>query len=365
MEIFYEAVKQGGLQLYEFLGEFLLGAFLPAFLISGAMKVFIRERSITRLLGPGVSRLISYSVATFIGLMFTACSCGIIPLFASVFRHGAGIGPAMVFLTIGPAINFLAIVINYQFFGVKMTLYRTVFAIIHGYIVGLIFAWVYRREDRETMVRQGVSLVKDELITDRSYDSLEDDELDEAYIPKPRKTVVLLFVQLIILMIISQVTKIDIWIKLSMFAASVAVLAVFTVRNFTRGEYMDWLETTGHFMYKILKPLTIGLFIIGFSRPFLTKTLILGFVGRQDLSSCTISSIVGAFMYFGSCVAPVIVKCFTELGMADGPALSLFLSGPTVSFPSMMALISIMGYKKTFLFALLIIVLSAAAGLTY
>jgi len=364
MEIFLEAVRQGVLQLKDFLGEFLLGAFLPSFLIAGAMKVFIRERSITRLLGPDVNRFISYSVASVTGLMFTACSCGIIPLFASIFRHGAGIGPAMVFLTIGPAINFLAIIINYQVFGVRMTLYRTFFAIIHGFIVGVVFTWIYKNEDRETMARQGVNLVKNELITDKTYDSIKDEELDEAYIAKPARVTFWLFFQMILMLVITQL-KIDIWTRLYLYAANILLLVIYIRKFYTREECCDWLETCGHFMYKILKPLTIGLFFIGFAKPFLTKTVILSFVGQNDLRSCTISSIIGAFMYFGSCVAPVIVKFFVDFGMADGPALSLFLAGPTLSFPSMLALISVMGYKKTILFALIIIVLSALAGLTY
>lgn len=365
----------GGLnQLWEFLGEFLIGAFLPAFLISGAIKVFIRERSITQYLGPNVKFYISYSIAAIAGFLFSACSCGVIPLFASIFRHGAGIGPAMVFLTTGPAISLLAVILTWQIFGAKMMIYRTFYAVLHGFIMGWLFALIYRKEPREASVAQGVKVVDDELIADKSYDSLKDEELDEEYISKPPRVIAWLFVLLFSMMIIGQLdnfgsiapsVKIDIWLKLGLMLLNVAVLGIFVFKNFTKDEYSCWLERTGHFIYKILKPLIIGLFLIGFAKEFVVMSLIVKYLGNNDLSSCMISSVIGAFMYFGTCVSVVIVKFLMDFGMADGPALTLFLSGPTVSFSSMLALVTIMGYRKTILFTLIIIVLSALAGLTF
>lgn len=374
LEILYKGSRGGLLQLWEFLGEFLIGAFLPAFLISGAIKVFVRERSITHYLGPRVNPFISYSIASVTGFLFSACSCGVIPLFASIFRHGAGIGPAMVFLTTGPAVNLLAVILTAQIFGLRMTVYRTFYAVLHGFLMGWLFAFVYRKEPREARIEQGVKLVDDELVADRSYDSLKDEELDEEYIEKPPRTVAWLFVLLLAMMFIGQLDnfgsvnpsiKIDIWIKLGLMLLNIAVLGIFVFKNFTKLEYMYWLERTGHFIYKILKPLILGLFFIGFAKEFITMSLVVKFLGSNDLQSCMISSVTGAFMYFGTCVSVVIVKFLTDFGMAGGPALTLFLAGPTVSFSSMLALVTIMGYRKTVLFVLVIIVLSALAGLTF
>jgi hypothetical protein len=372
--IFIKGSTGGLYQLWEFLGEFLIGAFLPAFLISGAIKVFIRERSITQYLGPNVKFYISYSIAAVAGFLFSACSCGVIPLFASIFRHGAGIGPAMVFLTTGPAINLLAIILTWQMFGAKMMAYRTFYAILHGFIMGWLFALIYRREPRETSVAQGVKVVDDGLIADKSYDSFKDEELDEEYISKPPRIIAWLFILLFAMMVIGQLdnfgsinpaAKIDIWLKLGLMLLNVALLGIFVFKNFTKDEYSCWLERTGHFIYKILKPLIIGLFFIGFAKEFIVMSVVIKYLGNNDLSSCMISSVTGAFMYFGTCVSVVIVKFLMDFGMADGPALTLFLSGPTVSFSSMLALITIMGYRKTILFTLIIIVLSALAGLTF
>ncbi|MEZ7892634.1 MAG: permease [Candidatus Wallbacteria bacterium] len=369
-----KGLYSGFYQLFDFLGEFLLGSFLPAFLIAAALKVFVRERSITRYLGPSINPLISYSFATIIGLLFSACSCGVIPLFSSIFRHGAGIGPAMVFLTTGPAINLLAVILTGQLFGMRMMYYRIFFAILHGFIVGGLYAFLYRNESRELRIKEGVALVHDGILDDKEYDSLKDEELDDEFIEKPKSSIAILFAFLIAMMFLGQMdnfsnvmpgAKVDIWTKLSLMFGNILLLSIFVFRNFKKEEYMAWLERTGHFIYKILRPLIIGLFAIGFAKEFLTASIVVNLVGYNDLRGCLISSLFGVFTYFGTCMSVIIVKFFMELGMASGPGLSLFLAGPTVSFSSMLSLVTIMGYKKTTLFVLLIVVLSMIAGLTY
>jgi len=372
--ILLKGFYSGIYQLLDFLGEFLLGAFLPAFLIAAALKVFVRERSVTRYLGPSTNPMISYPLATFIGLLFSACSCGVIPLFASIFRHGAGIGPAMVFLTTGPAINLLAVILTGQLFGLRLMYYRVFFAILHGFIVGGLFAFLYRHENREIRIKQGVALVHDGLLDDKEYDSLKDVELDDEYMEKPRSSIAILFAFLFLMMFIGQLDnygsvipgiKVSIWTKLCLMFLNIALLTIFVLRNFTREEYMCWLERAGHFIYKILRPLITGLFVIGFAKELLTPSIVISLVGYNDFRGCLISSLFGVFTYFGTCMSVVIVKFFMEMGMAAGPGLSLFLAGPTVSFSSMLSLVTIMGYKKTILFVLLIVVLSMLAGLTY
>jgi hypothetical protein len=45
--------------------------------------------------------------------------------------------------------------------------------------------------------------------------------------------------------------------------------------------------------------------------------------------------------------------------------LALLLAGPALSLPSMIVLNSIMGFKKTFVFVLLIVVMATITGLIY
>jgi uncharacterized protein len=56
-----------------------------------------------------------------------------------------------------------------------------------------------------------------------------------------------------------------------------------------------------------------------------------------------------------------ICEAFRKLGMHDGPMLTLLVS----SSPSMLVLRSIMGWKKTLVFTLLVIVMATITGMNF
>ena len=99
----------GWTSLLDYLAAHVLLCLVPAFLIAGFMSSMIPKEAITRYLGPRASRWISYPAAAFGGFILAVCSCTILPLFAGIWKRGAGLGPAITFLFVGPAINILAI----------------------------------------------------------------------------------------------------------------------------------------------------------------------------------------------------------------------------------------------------------------
>ena len=64
-----------------------------------------------RYFGADASKYISYSVASVSGVLLAVCSCTVLPLFAGIYKRGAGIGPATTFLFSAPAINLLAMLL--------------------------------------------------------------------------------------------------------------------------------------------------------------------------------------------------------------------------------------------------------------
>ena len=51
--------------------------------------------------------------------------------------------------------------------------------------------------------------------------------------------------------------------------------------------------------------------------------------------------------------------------MAKGPALSLLLTGPSISLPSLLVLTRVMGAKKTGVYAVLVVIFSTLAGFVF
>ena len=102
---------QGGLgNLAAYLAAHVLLCLLPAFFIAGAMTALIPKETITRFLGRNTPRFVSYPAAALAGSLLAVCSCTIVPLFAGIYKKGAGIGPAITFLFFAPAANVLALV---------------------------------------------------------------------------------------------------------------------------------------------------------------------------------------------------------------------------------------------------------------
>lgn len=133
--------------LLDYLAAHVLLCLVPAFVIAGFMSSMIPKEAITRFLGPKASKWISYPASAFGGFILAVCSCTILPLFAGIWKRGAGLGPAITFLFVGPAINILAITYTGATIGMDIAISRLVLSITFGIIIGLLMAWFFRKEE--------------------------------------------------------------------------------------------------------------------------------------------------------------------------------------------------------------------------
>lgn len=139
---------QGGLgNLAAYLAAHVLLCLLPAFCIAGAMTALIPKETITRFLGRNTPRLVSYPAAALAGSLLAVCSCTIVPLFAGIYKKGAGIGPAITFLFFAPAANVLALVYTGGVIGADLAFARFFLSLAFGIGIGLIMALLFRAED--------------------------------------------------------------------------------------------------------------------------------------------------------------------------------------------------------------------------
>jgi hypothetical protein len=110
---------------------------LPAFFIAGVISVFVSQGSVLKYFGANAKKWLAYSVAAVSGTILAVCSCTILPLFSSIHKRGAGLGPAIAFLYSGPAINVLAIILTARILGIEMGIARTVGAILFSVVIGI------------------------------------------------------------------------------------------------------------------------------------------------------------------------------------------------------------------------------------
>ncbi|OFW54072.1 MAG: permease [Actinobacteria bacterium RBG_13_35_12] len=343
MEIFLEALKSGWGALLEYLSAHVLTCLIPAFFIAGAIALFVSKGAILKYFGPKAKKWLAYGVASVSGAILAVCSCTILPLFAGIRKRGAGLGPAIAFLYSGPAINILAIVYSARLLGYDLGIARAIGAIAFSIVIGLIMAFIWTKEERAKL--EG---------NENMFKTFE-----QASYKKPIYISVIFFLSLIAILIFGAAKM---WIYAGV---SLAVLIVILVIGFKRPELKDWMKETGKLALQIFPILLAGVFIAGIIKYFLPQSIVETWVGGNSLRSNFTASVFGALMYFSTLTEVPIIKAFMDLGMGEGPALTLLLAGPALSLPNMIVLGRIMGAKKTLAYVSLVVIMATFTGMAF
>lgn len=122
---------------------------LLGFLAAGVLSVFFKPAWIERHLGGGgVGPVVKASV---FGVPLPVCSCGVIPLAAGMYRHGASKGATSSFLLSTPQTGVDSILATWGLMGPVFAIIRPAIALVSGIAGGLLIDRVDRidRGDRE------------------------------------------------------------------------------------------------------------------------------------------------------------------------------------------------------------------------
>ncbi|MBN2734297.1 MAG: permease [Methanomicrobiaceae archaeon] len=334
-----------------YLAEHVLTCLIPAFFIAGAIAALVKKEAILKYFSPDAKKSTAYGLASISGTVLAVCSCTILPMFAGLFKRGSGIGPATTFLYAGPAINILAIVYTAKVLGFDLGIARAAFAIVMAIIIGLIMAFLFKSHDADTQKK---------IATMPSVPVSGD-------FKRPKWVIPLFFVFLVGILI-AGTAQVDWIIKFPVIYALTLGTAFLLIYYFERDEITEWGLETWDLTKKIFPILIIGTFALGMLSFFLPPEVFRPFFGTNSILSTLLASVVGTILYMPTLLeVPVIGTTFgyTSGVMAGGPALSLLLSGPSVSLPSLLVISRIMGAKKTIVYAALVIVFSAIAGFVY
>lgn len=385
--------------------EHVLLCLIPAFFIAGAVAVFVSQAAVMKYLGPKANRLLAYGVASVSGSILAVCSCTILPLFAGIYRMGAGLGPACAFLYSGPAVNILAIVLTARILGPEMGMARAVGAILFAVVIGLLMHVFFRQEESEkaavSPVMTGDDHTRPLWQTALYFASMVSilvfanwGKTDQAtglwhavYISKwwitggfslalavmlatwfqlgfPR--ILLASIPAVLMVIIQPQHP-----ELAFTFGVIGLTVLSNLKNTRDGEMGQWFAESWDFAKKILPLLLIGVLIAGLllGRPgqegLIPSAWVSSLVGGNSLGANLFASIFGAFMYFATLTEVPILQGLLGAGMGKGPALALLLAGPALSLPNMLVIRSVMGTKKTSVFVLLVVVMATTSGMIY
>ncbi len=107
---------------------------LLGFLTAGVLSVFISPAFVERHLGG--RKFWSVVKASALGVPLPLCSCGVIPVSASLRRHGAGRGATTAFLISTPQTGVDSIFVTYSLLGGVFAIFRPMVALVSGLIGG-------------------------------------------------------------------------------------------------------------------------------------------------------------------------------------------------------------------------------------
>jgi hypothetical protein len=382
--------------------EHVLLCLVPAFFIAGAIAVFVSQASVLKYLGAKANKVMAYGVASISGTVLAVCSCTILPLFAGIYKMGAGLGPATAFLYSGPAINILAIILTARILGPELGIARAVGAIVFSVVIGLLMAFFFRKEEMEKAAAQALMPepeVSRPLWQNTLYFAAMIGVLVFANWGRPDQASGLWHAIYVNKWLITSGFSITFGLMLmtwyglpewqvavaatpavvmallfsnqptlSFVAGFVGLSALISTREDENGE---WFRESWGFAKQILPLLLFGVLVAGLllGRPgnegLIPSEWVSRAVGGNSLTANFFASFAGAFMYFATLTEVPILQGLIGSGMGKGPALALLLAGPALSLPNMLVIRSIMGTKKTVVFVSLVVVMATAAGMIF
>ncbi|MDD2539383.1 MAG: permease [Bacteroidales bacterium] len=397
--------------------EHVVLCLLPAFFIAGVISVFISQGSVLKYFGANAKKWLSYTVASVSGAVLAVCSCTILPLFSSIYKRGAGLGPAVAFLYSGPAISILSIILTAKILGFEMGLARAVGAIVFAIVIGLIMSLIYRKEEKVKKEEQMnitpppekrpmwqtsfhfFTLVLILVFANWGAPSAGDTTGAWHFI-FTYKWFITGALAIVLCYSLIRILKIDWrWVltgavvtTASAFLAKAYVtpaklaplvpmmtgiiaLSLMTLRDKKDSENREWTLSAWTFAKQIMPLLAVGVVTAGFllgsthddvAIPgVIPNEWVQWAVGGNSLLSNFFASIVGAFMYFATLTEVPIIQGLLASGMGKGPALALLLAGPSLSLPNMLVIRGVMGTQKTVVYVVLVVVMATLSGMLF
>jgi len=336
------AIYQGWLGLVDYLSAHVLFCLIPAFFIAGAVNTLVNPQTIFKYLGSKSKKWLAYFIASLSGFLVQVCSCTILPLFAGIWKRGAGLGVATTFLYAGPAVNLLALILTGQKIGWHFAFFRLilsiVFAITTGLIMEAIFGHGSQADQKLTNSDSGKSLSGKK----SSY----------------------FWLSLVAILVIGT-APLDSYFKNILIAILVIVQGFMTFSWLSVEKRSSWWRETIKFLNQIIPLLLVGVFFASTLTSLVPQSQFQALTSQNNLLTNLIAVLFGAIAYFPALVEVPIAENFLKLGMNRGPLMAYMLADPVLSLQGLLIIGKILGTKKTLVYATSVTILTTLAGLFY
>ncbi|PJC68224.1 hypothetical protein CO015_04785 [candidate division WWE3 bacterium CG_4_8_14_3_um_filter_42_11] len=338
-----ESIYQGWLGLVDYLSAHVLFCLIPAFFIAGAINSLIDSQSILKYLSGKTKKWLAYLIAAVGGFFIEVCSCTILPLFAGIWKKGAGLGIATTFLYAGPAINIVAFLLTGQRLGWDLATVRLILSITFAISVGLIMEFVFRNEKK----------IEGELVfvdQEKSFDSKRKSQI---------------FWVTLFAILIAGTAPINSTLRYAIVIPLTFTSILITFLWLKREKRGRWWEETINFTTQIIPLLLVGVFFASFLTHLIPQEEFQRLASNNNILTNFVAVLFGSIAYFPALVEVPIAENFLRLGMNKGPLLAYLLSDPVLSLQGLLIISKLIGKKKTLVYAVSIVILTTLAGYIY
>ena len=334
--------------LIDYVSAHVLFCLIPAFFLAGAINALVSKEIIVKTLGRKVHPLKSYGLGALLGTLVEVCSCTILPLFAGIWKRGAGLGPAITFLYAGPAINILAVSYTASLIGWEIALARLILSVVFAILIGLFMAKLFEKGKKQEFQLKNNSPLEEKAPFEKN----------------PPYQSILFFGSLAGVLIVGT-TPLQPNLKYPLVGLLTMTTAVFSLLFYSKKELLAWIKETWKFFWMIFPLLIAGVFGAGVFKAIIPQEAFQRFAGQNTIWANLAGVLFGVIAYFPALVEVPIAKTFLDLGMNKGPLLAYILADPIVSLQSLLVINKVLGIKKTLTYALLITIMTTLAGLIF
>lgn len=345
-------IGSGFAALWEYLSVRVLLSLVPAFFISGAFAALVSTSTIVKYMGGAVERkhlAIAYGFAALSGLVLEVCSCTILPLFAGIWKKGAGFGPAITFLFAGPGITLLSTPLTAVVIGPAFAIIKLVLSIIIAVAIGISMEIVFKEKR-----------VPSESSTIEIATQIENPEKKN-----PTRLQAAVFFFALSMVMIFGTAPLDFTIRIVLVAAAAVLTGALAISYYDHADLGNWMKETFRFIKMIFPILLVGVFISGMIRPLVPPELIVALAGTNTIEGNMFAVLFGTIAYFPTLVEVPIADMFLQLGMHHGPLMAYLIADPAISIQTLLVVNRIMKPRRTTAYGALLVVFSVVSGLLF
>ncbi len=358
------------------IATFILDSFVhiwPYLLISIPLAVLVQVSGAAKFINKALGKkpIVAILLATIVGALSPFCSCGVIPVIATLLISGVPLAPVMSFWIASPSMDPEIFFLSVATVGWELSVWRLVSTFIISLSSGYITHWAVVKEfiGKDILRKKQVVPVSStwRLVRTKTLEGIK-------FLIKSMRPVQMSPANLMIVkgqIDSSEVNccvstdQLQINLKPDRKEPEKPCTTCSNVKKPKPSFRKKLLHETWTATIMVVKFMALAFFINALITFYVPQEFISNLLGGNGAFSAVIAALVGIPTYTSNLTALPLISGLITLGMNKGAALAFLIAGPTTTLPAMVAVWGITKKKVFFLYLSFSLIGAIAFGLLY